>query len=81
MAPYSSPLAAPLEILEVLLSLPNAEQLKDESFDPEELVERLTGALLDESQRNEILSLTGDNAILVIDCLDKVSGPGYVPAC
>ena len=81
MAPYSSSLAAPLETFEVLLSLPNAEQLKDESFDLDQLVERLTGVLLDESQRNEILSLTGDNAILVIDCLDKVSGPGYVPAC
>lgn len=45
------------------------------------LVENLTEALLDESQRNEILSLTGGNAVLVIDCLDKVSQPSCVPGC
>jgi len=31
-------------------------------------------ATVDESQRSEILQLTGDVAVLVIECLDKVSG-------
>ena len=68
-------------MLDMLLSLPNAEQIMGGLFDLDELVERLTEVLLDKSQRNEILSLTGDNAILVIDCLDKVSKPGCVPRC
>ena len=40
----------------------------------EKLVDDLTGALADESHRNEILSVGGDHAVLVIECLDKVSG-------
>lgn len=65
----------------MLLSLPNAEQIRGGFFDVDKLVKGLTEALLNESQCNEILSLTGDNAILVIDCLDKVSKPGCVPIC
>ena len=55
------------------------EQLEAGHFDMEELVDNFTGVLADESQQNEILSLTGDAAVLVIECLDKVNefGPGF----
>ena len=33
----------------------------------------LVETLADESQRNEILQLTGHMAVVVIECLDKVS--------
>lgn len=36
-------------------------------------IERLTKALADEPQRNEILQLTGDIAVQVLGCLGKVS--------
>ena len=39
----------------------------------DEVTKILTNALIDESQRNEILKLKGDSAVLVIECLDKVS--------
>ncbi|KAF9789247.1 kinase-like domain-containing protein [Thelephora terrestris] len=55
-----------------LLSLPSVELLEAGDFDLEKLIEDLTGALDDDSQRNEILSLTGDVAVLVIECLDKI---------
>ena len=56
-----------------MLSLPNAKQLEAGDFDLDELVKGLTGAVADESQRSEILRLVGESAILVIECLDKVS--------
>jgi hypothetical protein len=59
-----------------MLSLPNAKQLEDGDFDLDELFKRLTKALIDESQWAEIQHLTGDNAILMIECLDKVSKIG-----
>lgn len=55
------------------------EQLETGNFDLDELVDKLTGALTDEPQRNEILSLTGDTAALVMECLDKVSEFGSAP--
>ena len=58
---------------DIVLSLPNVEQLQAEDFNLDELVNTLTEALNDEPYRNEILSLTGDIAVLVIECLDKVS--------
>ena len=42
-------------------------------FDLDDLTERLTEALIDESQWNEILQLTGATATLVIECFDKVN--------
>ena len=39
----------------------------------DELTKRLTGALADKSQRNELLQVTGDSAVLILECLDKVS--------
>lgn len=60
-------------MLDLILSLPNAKQLAAGDFDLDELVEVLTEALVDESQWNEILCLTGDSAVLVIECLDKAS--------
>jgi hypothetical protein len=62
-----------LQILDIVLSLPTAEQLETEEFDLDELVSKLTEALEDEPHRTELLSLTGDTAVLVIECLDKVS--------
>ena len=57
------------------------EQLKAGDFDLYELTKRLTEALVDETQRNEILRLTGDSAALVIECLDKVSDAGSHTRC
>ncbi|KAF9789236.1 kinase-like domain-containing protein [Thelephora terrestris] len=56
----------------LVLSFPSVELLEAGDFDLENLVENLMGALDDDSQRNEILSLTGDVAVLVIECLDKI---------
>jgi hypothetical protein len=72
----SSPSVTLLEMLGVVFSLPNAKQVEDGDFNLDELVNRLTEALIDEFQRNEILQLTGGNAVLVIECLDKVSKIG-----
>ena len=55
-----------------MLSLPSTEQLEAGDFNLDELIRRVTEALADEPQRNEILELTGDSAVLVIECLDKV---------
>jgi hypothetical protein len=49
------------------------EQLQNDEFDLDDLVDKLTRALADEPRRNEILSLKGDLGIQVIECLDKVS--------
>lgn len=76
-----SPSATLLGILDTVLSLPNAKQLVDGEFNLDELSKRLTGALSDESQRNEIIKLTGDNALLVLECLDKVSEVKSCPQC
>ena len=65
-------------MLDIVLSLPSAEQLQTEEFNLDELVNKLTEALEDEPHRAEILSLTGDTAVLVIECLDKVSESGSV---
>ena len=59
-----------------MLSLPNLKQLEAGEFNMDELVKKSTEALADESQRSEILQLTGDTAVLVIECLDKVSEAG-----
>ena len=64
---------------DILSSLPNLEQLEAGEFDSDDLVKKLTEALVDDSQRNEILQLTGDNGKLVIECLDKVSRIGAGP--
>ena len=61
------------EILDILLSLPSAEQLEAGDLDLDALTKILMEGLIDESQRNEILQLTGDSAVLMIECLDKVS--------
>ena len=58
---------------DVVLSLPNPKQLEAGEFDLDELVKKLMEALAEDSQRNEILRLTGDVAVSVIECLDKVS--------
>lgn len=63
-----------LEILDLLLSLPSVKQLEAGDFDLDGLIKVLTEALAEKSQRTEILQLTGDSAVLVIECLDKVSG-------
>jgi len=55
-----------------VLSLPNAKQLEAGDFNLDELSTILTEALVDDSQRNEIMHLTGDIAVLVLECLDKV---------
>lgn len=57
----------------VVLSLPTVKQLEAGDFDLDELSKKLGDVLADESQRNEILQLTGDIAALTIECLDKVS--------
>ena len=64
---------------DILSSLPDLEQLEAGEFDLDELVKKLTEALADDSQRNEILQLTGDTGVLVIECLDKVSRIGAGP--
>jgi len=56
-----------------LLSLPSAKQLEAGGVDLDELYKGLTQALVDESQRHEIRELTEDTAVLVIECLDRVS--------
>ena len=61
---------------DVVLSLPSPKQLEDGEFNLDELVEKLMGLLAKDSKRNEILQFTGDTAVLVIECLDKVSGVG-----
>ena len=61
---------------DVVLSLPNPKQLEAGEFDLDELVKKLTEVLAEDSQRNEILQLTGEVAALVIECLDKVSEIG-----
>ena len=61
------------EILDILLSLPSAEQLEAGDLDLDALTKILMEGLIDENQRNEILQLTGDSAVLMIECLDKVS--------
>jgi hypothetical protein len=73
---FSSPSVTSLEMLGIVFSLPNAKQVEDGDFNLDELVKRLTEALIDEFQRNEILQLTGGNAVLVIECLDKVRNIG-----
>jgi len=57
------------------------KRLEAGDFDLDELIGRLTEALADESQRNEILQLTGDTATLVIECLDKVNDVGLCSWC
>ena len=58
---------------DIILSLPNSKQLEVGDFDLDQLVKRLTEVLADESRRSEIQKMTGDNAVLVIECLDRVS--------
>ena len=60
-------------MLDILLLLPNAEQLEAGDFDWGELVETLMGIITNDDKRNKILQLTGDNAVLAIECLDRVS--------
>ena len=62
-----------------MLSLSNLRQLETGEFDLDELVKKLTEALADDSQRNEILQLTGDTAVLAVECIDKVSRIGSGP--
>ena len=54
-------------------SLPNAERPATGDFNLDEIVQRLMGGLVDESQWNEILRSTGGFAELVVESLDKVS--------
>lgn len=61
---------------DLLLFLPSMRELAAGDFDLDELTKILTGAIVDGSQRNEILQLRGNNAVLVIECLDEVSGTG-----
>jgi len=65
--------------LDIIHSFPGVKQLAAGDFDLERLVERLTEALGDDSQRNEIQRLTGDTAVLVVECLDKVSEVNNAP--
>ena len=58
---------------DIIFSLPNSKQLEVGDFDLDQLVKRLTEVLADESRRSEIQKMTGDNAVLVIECLDRVS--------
>ena len=61
-------------MLDALLSdFPNAEQLEAGDFDFGKLIKTLEGLVADEYERNKILQLTGDSAVLVIECLDRVS--------
>ena len=48
-------------------------QLETEDVDIDKLFEKLTQALVDDTVRSEIRELKGDTAVLVIECLDKVS--------
>lgn len=57
-------------------SLPNLEELGDGKSGLGELIRISTEVLIDESVRKEILQLTGYDAVLVIECLDKVSMSG-----
>jgi hypothetical protein len=68
-----SPSGTLLGMLDLVLSLPSSGQLEAGDFILDDLVNKLTGALVNESHRNEILSLTGDTAVLVIECLDRAS--------
>ena len=68
-----SPFVILVATSDILLSLPNLRQLETGEFDLDELVKKLTEALADDSKRSEILQLTGNIAVLVIECLDKVS--------
>ena len=81
MTSYHLPLRDIAKNLDIVLSLPNAKQLEVGDFDLDELVKRLTEALADESQRSVILKMTGDNAVLVIECLDRVSEIGSRSLC
>ena len=81
MASYHLPLRDIAKNLDIVLSLPNVKQLEVGDFDLDELVKRLTGALADESQRSAILKMTGDSAVLVIECLDRVSEIGSLSWC
>ena len=65
-----------LETIDLLLSLPTVHQLEAKYFDLDKLVKRLTEALANDSRRNEIQQLIGDSAVLVMECLDKVSEIG-----
>ena len=58
---------------DVVLSPPIPKQLEAGEFNLDELVKELTELLAEDSRRNEILQLSGDTAVLVIECLDKVS--------
>ena len=62
--------------LGLALSLPTLEQLETGEFNLGDLVTKFTKTLVEDSQRNEILQLTGDTAVLVIECLDKVGEIG-----
>ena len=62
-----------METSDAVLSLPIPKQLEAGEFNLDGLVKELTELLAEDSQRNEILELTGDTAVLVIECLDKVS--------
>ena len=57
---------------DVVLSLHNPKQLEDRGFSLNELIEKLLGLLAGGSQRNEILRLTGDTVVPVIECLNRV---------
>ena len=48
-------------------------QLEAGDFNSNELTKRLKEVLADESQKNEILKLTGESGVLMMECLDKVS--------
>ena len=65
-----------LETLDLMLSLPTAKKLEAGEFDLDELVKKLTEVFVDYSQREEILQLSGDTAVVVIECLDKVGETG-----
>jgi len=68
-------------MLDLLLSLPSVKQLEVGDFDLDELVKRLTEAFAGESTRKEIQELAGDTAVLVIECIDKVSETGLRSWC
>ena len=57
-------------MLDVLLSL---EKLEAGDYDRKKLIKKFEGILTDEHERNKILQLAGDSAVLVIERLDKVS--------
>lgn len=74
-----SPSVASSGMLDVVPFLPSTKQLETGDFDLGQITKGLTEALADESQRNEILQLTRDNAVPVIECLDRVSEIVYLP--